>query len=153
MTDTGADLTRLFGFVGKNGGVANGFAFGTEGPTSLFGRAYYSVGGTAAGDSLNLTGTLLTNWNCLAYSYGAGGQALFNLTAGTTSSETVPTGAVRVISTVPMALGGPPSSPGFASGSGDIAFAGIWNRRLTLDEIKSVHAKIKPLMASFAIPI
>jgi len=114
---------------------------------------YHNDGAGGAGTRTTSTLTNSTGWCLLAADFGNSGQTFRNKTTGA-SVTTAGSNVAYVPEPVnPICLAGAPVSTGFPSGPGNLAFAGIWNRRLSEAEIDAVYANVKAYLAVGSILI
>jgi len=153
-TGSGADAASRYSIVGKNGPQSSGINLAQNSATAYRFQAYYDAGGGAT-STISTVNATMTSWACIEADWDATGQALRNLTTGAEDIDPFPVNAVRLIGSRDLAIGGPPSSAVFPSGTGDVAIVGIWGSgwRLAADERTEMKALITPFLSWAGITI
>lgn len=151
-TDTNADNPTRPVFIGSGGSISKaGFLLQVASGSSFSLTTYEDVSGTPTQNFLSHTSTP-NAWRMIMCDFSDTNQNIYNLTAGTSNSETRAEGVTRIPGTGRINIGS--AEPGSSlRGTLDVAMAAYYNRQLTSDERTAIYNQVKTYMGNRSITI
>jgi len=147
-TDTLVSTDHQPNFIGTSPGGrgANIYSYAD----GIRANTYYADGASARSDSLVTSPAGINGWHAFCWKFGSDSQTLNNLTEGQTGT-TAPSLGARLTGLNTLAIGARPGTS--TTGTFDMAYVGIFDRRISSDEDAAIYDKLKQMMAARGILI